>query len=360
MADNKLVKSAYPPRNLYIDCLKGVLIILVVLGHSIQFGGGTRLLELGLWKENPVFLFIYTFHMPLFMAVSGWVLGMKSVREGSLFLKGKRRFLQIVVPALVVAFLLDLYLTIEEGRSVVWSAITAINRYSFLTTLFFLTMTVFIIESQRKAVWAGYVAVMLLFALTPSGVGIFSTFFVGFLGPYFIASYLLSKYKDQWYPLFAKYEWEIVIGCVFIFAILFPKFHSDNLVYFTEIGFWRTTLELSSVDIFQNNLYRYLMGILGSVVVVSLFYRAYNRWMKNGRLETLLVVVGQNSLGIYMFDNVIHELFLCHYPEKEFSITLSNQILQTVLMLVVCLLLIFLLKKNKWAAMCFLGILPKK
>ncbi len=48
------------------DIAKGVAIILVVVGHSIQF-------HLSEFDDNPVFRAIYSFHMPLFMAVSGAV-----------------------------------------------------------------------------------------------------------------------------------------------------------------------------------------------------------------------------------------------------------------------------------------------
>ena len=50
----------------YIDNLKGVLILLVVLGHCIQCT------DLD-FDHNAVFRYIYSFHMPLFMCVSGFV-----------------------------------------------------------------------------------------------------------------------------------------------------------------------------------------------------------------------------------------------------------------------------------------------
>lgn len=94
-------------RNLQIDCLKGILILLVVFAHNIQYGAGQQALDVGLWKENVLFLLMYAFHMPLFMAVSAWVMGMKPLGEGGLFSKIKRRALQILLPAFVVAFMIE-------------------------------------------------------------------------------------------------------------------------------------------------------------------------------------------------------------------------------------------------------------
>jgi fucose 4-O-acetylase-like acetyltransferase len=50
----------------YIDFLKGFTILLVILGHCIEFN------DTDYWN-NIVFRYIYSFHMPLFMFLSGYV-----------------------------------------------------------------------------------------------------------------------------------------------------------------------------------------------------------------------------------------------------------------------------------------------
>ena len=60
-------------RNVYIDIVKAVAIILVVFGHCIQYGSGSEFLSSTAFFENKVFIFIYSFHMPLFMLVSGYL-----------------------------------------------------------------------------------------------------------------------------------------------------------------------------------------------------------------------------------------------------------------------------------------------
>lgn len=54
-------------RLIWADSLKGVLIILVVLGHAIQ-----ETLKDGCF-DNHLWNCIYSFHMPAFMAVSGFL-----------------------------------------------------------------------------------------------------------------------------------------------------------------------------------------------------------------------------------------------------------------------------------------------
>ena len=54
-------------RLIWADSLKGILIILVVLGHAIQYT-----LKDGCYT-NHMWNIIYSFHMHAFMAVSGYL-----------------------------------------------------------------------------------------------------------------------------------------------------------------------------------------------------------------------------------------------------------------------------------------------
>lgn len=47
-------------RMAYIDIMRGIAIWLVVIGHLIQYNNCKD------WMHNPVFEWIYSFHMPLF------------------------------------------------------------------------------------------------------------------------------------------------------------------------------------------------------------------------------------------------------------------------------------------------------
>lgn len=48
----------------FIDQLKGITILLVVIGHLIEHNAG---------RDNFLWTFIYSFHMPLFMFISGYL-----------------------------------------------------------------------------------------------------------------------------------------------------------------------------------------------------------------------------------------------------------------------------------------------
>ncbi|PRR81750.1 Acyltransferase family protein [Clostridium vincentii] len=55
-------------RDKKIDVIKGIAIILVIIGHSIQVSKGSTYMT-GLFYENPVFSIIYSFHMPLLVVI---------------------------------------------------------------------------------------------------------------------------------------------------------------------------------------------------------------------------------------------------------------------------------------------------
>ena len=53
-------------RLIWADSLKGILIVLVVLGHAIQGVYGEDV------ESNRIWNIIYSFHMPAFFAISGY------------------------------------------------------------------------------------------------------------------------------------------------------------------------------------------------------------------------------------------------------------------------------------------------
>ena len=79
MANSKNVHS--PERKIYLDVVKGIAIISVVLGHCIQFGSGREFLQSEAFFADAVFKAIYGCHMALFMLVSGYLFGMSLKRH---------------------------------------------------------------------------------------------------------------------------------------------------------------------------------------------------------------------------------------------------------------------------------------
>ena len=94
----------------YIDAIKGFAILLVVMGHVLpwSFRDLDQALELGtpmlLWK------IIYSFHMPLFIFISGWLFGMSKMQTlKNYFGKILKKTQQLLIPYIVCGVLVYLW-----------------------------------------------------------------------------------------------------------------------------------------------------------------------------------------------------------------------------------------------------------
>lgn len=82
-------------RNKSIDLIKGVLIILVIIGHVVPGG----------LKESLIRWVIYGVHMPLFLAVSGYMFNIDKYRGKNIIETGGRYFKRIVAPWLLAVII---------------------------------------------------------------------------------------------------------------------------------------------------------------------------------------------------------------------------------------------------------------
>ena len=130
MAENKQVVHIFRGgvRLLSLDVLKCFAIYLVVCGHIIQQFDP-------LYKQNLLFTTIYSFHMPLFMLISGYLFASKLDNINNdryiAFNIVQSRFLQILMPYIVWTLLVISYKTLISGFSI-------ISLSEFSTNLWFL------------------------------------------------------------------------------------------------------------------------------------------------------------------------------------------------------------------------------
>jgi fucose 4-O-acetylase-like acetyltransferase len=91
-----------PARDQTMDALRGFAILLVVLGHMTQFTDPD-------FDHNLVFRMIYSFHMPLFFFISGYVINLPRLQSGLGNYVWKRT-LRLAVPFLTWTFLVIYWL----------------------------------------------------------------------------------------------------------------------------------------------------------------------------------------------------------------------------------------------------------
>ena len=100
--------STTQQRDLTLDYVKGLLIALVALGHAIPYTYGTGFLDKGEFWNNLLYQMIYSFHMPLFMLLSGYFFYHSAQRDAGKALSSRLR--SIGIPLISFTFLLrDLF-----------------------------------------------------------------------------------------------------------------------------------------------------------------------------------------------------------------------------------------------------------
>lgn len=93
-------------RIIELDFYKGIAILLVVLGHSISRGVANHYLD-------PVMLWIYSFHMPLFFFISGYLISYTSYKKRTLGNNIQNKVFSLLFPYLLWTYGVSL---IEGGK----------------------------------------------------------------------------------------------------------------------------------------------------------------------------------------------------------------------------------------------------
>ena len=101
-------------RILYLDSVKLLAIYLVVLGHTVSA------MESGSIVCNQLYAFIYSFHMPLFMLLSGYFVSSRLGEMPAMKLL-KKKGQQLLLPAITCTLICCAYLWLtKEQGNVLW------------------------------------------------------------------------------------------------------------------------------------------------------------------------------------------------------------------------------------------------
>lgn len=297
-------------RLVWADALKGCLILLVVLGHAIQQALGDACYQNHLWN------IIYSFHMPAFMAVSGFFAYHKNGLGGgtntllkSLF----RRFRQLVIP-----FILWTILFLLINSQITWLAICQKIVYPD-GGLWFLWVLFIISAIFNIGIWLSDIChirenvVLIIIALCL--VAVMVLFDVRLFGYQFIAYYFLFYLIGF---LLHKYEGTMIIHNKLVMFLL-------ALIWGMLAWFWN----MHSLPPFMQGLpipgtlgqygYRFITATIAIFVIFAaspLLLKKKTKWNKP------LIYLGTISLGIY----ASHYILIGKIAKMFLGIVLSSTI----------------------------------
>ncbi len=140
-------------RNNNVDILKGIGIVLVVIGHEIKGLLNSNMLGPAEQLSMQIYDFIYIFHMPLFFFASGF-LYYNVKKDTSIFDFIKIKFASLYIPYLIfmiIRIVSNVLMNEYVNHEMAWSDIYSIfykpiSVYWFLLTLFKVSVFIFLID----------------------------------------------------------------------------------------------------------------------------------------------------------------------------------------------------------------------
>jgi fucose 4-O-acetylase-like acetyltransferase len=292
-------------RNQTLDAVKGFLILIVIAGHTIQYGSGDVYLSSGSFFENTWFKAIYSFHMPLFMAISGYLyFGTIMKNSWPEFLK-KISF-SILTPLLVwnsaTLLSLSLFKAISNEPLIYLELLQGLILGNwFLGALIACAVAQKTLETLRISFSFSLAITALLSWITTDS---YNLQLIKFTLPFFIIGFALRKNDvDLTSILASRPHFVVAVVC---WGFLVFSMNSETYIYNSGFNFNTGFLDLEQLVV---NSHRFVLGILGCAIVL----RGFNNF-RVGASSTVLIACGKNTLGIYLISGLLTSFALTRLP----------------------------------------------
>lgn len=262
-------------RNYLLDNLKGLLIFLVVFGHSLELIKGDHIVF------SVFYIFIYLFHMPAFVFISGYF--SKNVEKAR-----QSAFTTFLVPFVLFNTLWNLLAVIFTGDASLFSFITPGWALWYLLSMFIWRMLL------KDLIRVKYILPISL--LVGLGAGIFGefdsllsmsrtlVFFPFFLMGYFTKEDRLFSFKKP-HKIYAVFIILLSIG--FSYMIAYTKIFPIEFLYGSD------SFQTSTIPIWLGVLSRCLLYIIGFSFIFGLINTTKTK-------PTFFAKIGGNTLPVYI------------------------------------------------------------
>ncbi|MDT2613040.1 acyltransferase family protein [Enterococcus dongliensis] len=307
-----------PNREYLYDNIRGILILLVVLGHALEY------FRLDNIVGEFIYIFIYLFHMPVFIFISGYF--SKNLAKGR--------------STAVETFLVP-YLLLNMILSLIMLAIGKIDEFTILSpgwTLWYL-YCMFIwrlllpdLVKVRRILILSFIIGIFSGFLTEFGTYMAMARTLGFL-PYFLAGYFMDRSLLE---KIHQLRWRKIISGGIILIGLGVAYFWVQTDLPPEILWRDRSFLLFKLPIYQNilnSLLLYLVGFAFVFVFLSLAApkpHFFTSW-------------GQKTLAIYL----LHVYLVA--PLVQFTQYVNNPLLHLILLVVGTLLILYVLSRPKVA-----------
>ena len=293
---------------MHLNIVRGIAILLMIWGHVIQYCAKDSFLVF----EHSVFQFIYSFHMPLFMLVSGYLFFFSYQKRDLKTLLVHRT--QSMLHPIVFGSMLDMVLMllptmILHGQGQLTNGSLFNGLYSF----WFLWC---VLSASTAVALAGKSTdnPVLRLLLMISGVFLVALFpenqYHVYMYPYFVAGFYYGMYRDKIPAWIKKCAWLSLA----VFPMMLPSYEIWHLIYTSPVYYPGMDL----MTMVKLNSFRWLIGFAGSLFVLVITDAIVKWFDARKRMPAVLVMLGtlgENSLAIYC----LSLSFLSYYLSKIYD-----------------------------------------
>lgn len=331
----------FQERDKSIDALRGLAIMLVVLGHCIQYSGID-------FDKNIFFRLIYSFHMPLFMFISGYV---SFFSNEKIILNFKKRSFLLLMPFLswgMINFIKSVLIGTDQWSKAGLFLFNLLNHPDdnglwFLWILFLISIIILIFKvfkiNLELGIFCTWILLNLLFVkwnhINFMGLGLLKYHLL-----YFLLGLMFCKSRMNYIKQYNL----IIIFC----SIVFPS----TVVYWYRLLPPQFILNLGFDGLITKILwlcYQYFCGILG--IGLSMFLINSIKKVSKAIIENLSQI-GQITLEIYAvhFHFLVIGYLILNFLEGFFYIG------SVFLFVLLCTIVIIkIMKKSSLISLIFFG-----
>ena len=334
----------------WIDLLKVYAIFLVVIGHIIQ-----SIYQPANFDDVFLFRLIYSFHMPLFFFISGYLSYKKKVDFKWL----KKRFVSYMIPFVTWTFILFFITDRHKNSDLIQYIFLVIkypdNSYWFLWTLFQCNLLFFIdeqilrfFEKEKSLVFRLVIYIFSLMLIRVSDKMLSGLFGLSLLFKHLFFFYLGYMHRyiyeicEKYRAFHTNQNVKLMIFVLFGFLVCFYR----------RIGYPSFYYELKAIlnnDVMLKvivNLYPYVLACLGiwaSVLMIKYLHKLLRR--DNYRIAAY-------TMMIYL----IHFELLRSYTNNQFL----DAVLSFILSISVPIGIYTLVSRNKYLTLLLFGQMEKR
>ena len=261
--------------------------------------------------ENILYKIIYSFHMPIFMIVSGYLFYFSLTRKTiSEILLSRIRMLLVPLFSFAVIFKIPVFFSVLKGTTSLqfflydYLQCTILGYHLWFLWSVFLNSILVLVIVKYKLPQFSYLLIW-LFSLFPAA---HTDFFTGielysFMYPFFVIGFMFHQYGNtKWFN-----DVRILLSSGLIYIIFLFFYNRDMYIYTSG----QSILRNNGFYFFLLDMQRFLTGLLGSVFFINVLRYLYVRFGKN-RSFKFLSVLGVNSMGIYCFHHIFLWLYIKH------------------------------------------------